>query len=58
MTLPSLGADVASVVALRTQRIAQDQARRDGAGAVALIEGASPPPVGAHGEGRLVNRYA
>ena len=42
---------------VRTMKIAQDAAKAEGEGAVALIEN-STPPVGANGEGSRINTYA
>lgn len=45
----------------RVQKLAQNVAKAEGEGAVALIEGAAsaaPPPVGLHGQGTHVNTYA
>jgi hypothetical protein len=42
---------------VRTMKIAQDAAKAEGEGAVALIEN-SMPPVGANGQGARINTYA
>jgi hypothetical protein len=57
VTIPTTGTDPANPYAVRVQKLAQDQAKRDGEQAVALIEGAAAP-VGPHGEGAHVNTYA
>jgi hypothetical protein len=57
MTISGTGLDGANQVAVRVQKLAQDQEKREGEQAVALIEQAVPP-VGAHGEGTHVNTYA
>jgi hypothetical protein len=57
MTIPPLTGDTASLVAVRVEKIAQDQAKREGNQVVELIEQATPP-VGPNGEGTHVNTYA
>ena len=52
---PSL--DVANLVAVRVEKLAQDQAKQEGHQVVDLIERAAPP-IGLHGEGSHVNTYA
>lgn len=49
---------VDSVYAVKVEKMAQDAAKVEGEGAVALIEGAKPPPVGPEGQGTHVNTYA
>jgi len=57
MTIPGTGLDGTNQFAVRVQKLAQDQQKREGEQAVALIE-QSTPPVGANGEGGRVNTYA
>jgi hypothetical protein len=57
MTIPGPSLDTASLVAVRVQKIAQDQAKREANQVVALIEQATPP-IGPNGEGTHVNTYA
>jgi hypothetical protein len=52
---PSL--DVANLVAVRVEKLAQDQAKQEAHQVVDLIEQAAPP-IGLHGEGTHVNTYA
>ena len=52
---PSL--DVANLVAVRVEKLAQDQAKQEGNQVVDLIEQAAPP-IGLYGEGTHVNTYA
>ncbi|MBC7973561.1 MAG: hypothetical protein H7138_01155 [Myxococcales bacterium] len=52
---PSL--DTPSLTAVRVQKLAQDQQKREGQQAVQLIEQSSPP-VGPNGEGSNINTYA
>lgn len=52
------GLDTANLVAIRVQRMAQDQQKREGTQVVQLIEQANPPPVGPNGEGSFINTYA
>ena len=49
---------VGQVYAVRVEKIAQAATKAQGEGAVALIEGAKPPPVGPNGEGSRINTYA
>lgn len=51
------GASLENPVAVRVQKLAQDQQKREGEQAVQLIE-QSTPPVGLHGEGSRINTYA
>lgn len=46
-----------SEYAIRVQKLAQDQEKREGQQAVELIE-KSRPPVGPNGEGTHINTYA
>lgn len=48
---------MASLVAVRVEKIAQEQAKQEGNQVVELIEQATPP-VGPNGEGAHVNTYA
>jgi len=57
MSISGTGLDGTNPVAVRVQKIAQDQQKREGEQAVQLIE-KSTPPVGLHGEGAHVNTYA
>jgi hypothetical protein len=57
MTIPALSGDAASLVAVRVEKIAQDQAKQEGNQVLELIEQATPP-VGPNGEGTHVNTYA
>ena len=57
MTVPGPTNDTANLVALRVEKLTQDQAKRQGNLVVALIEQALPP-VGPNGEGSHVNTYA
>jgi hypothetical protein len=57
MTIPGTGLDLSNAVGIRVQKIAQDQAKQEGAQAVALIDQASRP-VGPNGEGSHVNTIA
>jgi hypothetical protein len=58
MSVSAINPDVPTQYALRVEKLAQDQQKQEGAQAVNLIEQSSPPPVGPHGEGTHVNRYA
>lgn len=57
MTIPSTNLDAGNAYAVAVQKLAQDQAKREGPQIVALIQGAIPP-IGPHGEGSHVNTYA
>jgi hypothetical protein len=57
MTISGTGLDPSNAVAIRVQKIAQDQAKQEGEQAVALIDRA-PPQVGPNGEGSHVNTVA
>jgi hypothetical protein len=57
MTISGTGLDPSNSVAVRVQKIAQDQAKREGAQAVELIE-RSAPVVGPHGEGSHIDTIA
>ncbi len=52
---PSL--DVANLVAVRVEKLAQDQAKQESNQVIHLIEQAALP-IGFHGEGTHVNTYA
>jgi hypothetical protein len=58
MTISGTDLDPSNAYAVRVEKVAQDQAKRTGEQAVALIEGAAAPPVGPNGEGAHVNTYA
>jgi hypothetical protein len=58
MQIPGLSQDTASLVAVRMQRIVQDQAKLEGHQVVRLIEQATPPATGANGEGSHIDTYA
>lgn len=58
MTISGTDLDPSNAYAVRVEKVAQDQAKRTGEQAVALIEGAAAPPVGPNGEGTHVNTYA
>jgi hypothetical protein len=53
------GAATGQAYAVGVMKIAQNAAKAQGEAAVALIEGATQaaPPVGANGEGSLINTY-
>jgi hypothetical protein len=57
MTIPPAGLESSNTYAVTVQKVAQDQAKRDGAQIVDLIEQAAPP-AGPDGEGTHVNTYA
>jgi hypothetical protein len=57
MTISGTGLDGSNPIAVRVQKLAQDQEKREGQQAVELIEQSSPP-VGPNGEGTHVNTYA
>jgi hypothetical protein len=56
MSISGTRLDTPDLVAIQVQKLAQDQAKREGAQVVALIQQA--PPVGPNGEGTHVNTYA
>lgn len=58
MNISGTSLDGTNEVALRVQKLAQDQEKREGEQAVALIEQSAPPPVGPNGEGTHINTYA
>jgi hypothetical protein len=58
MTISGPGLDGTDPFAIRVQKLAQDQQKREGEQAVTLIDQATPPPVGPHGEGAHINTYA
>lgn len=50
---------VGQAYAVRMEKLSQNAMKAAGEGAVALIEGAKPPPpVGPNGEGSRINTYA
>ncbi len=49
---------VGQVYAVRVEKLAQNATKAQGEGAVALIEGAKPPPPGPNGEGSRINTFA
>ncbi|MFN0252274.1 MAG: hypothetical protein ACKV2T_35695 [Kofleriaceae bacterium] len=49
---------VGHAYAVRVEKLAQNTMKAQGEGAVALIEGAKPPPPGPNGEGSRINTYA
>ncbi len=49
---------VGQAYAVRVEKLAQNAAKAEGEAAVQLIENATPPPAGAHGEGSHINTYA
>ena len=58
MTIPSTsGLDPSNPYAVAAAKIAQNQMKQQGEGAVELIQSAGPP-VGPNGEGTHVNTYA
>jgi hypothetical protein len=57
MTISGTSLDLANPVAVRVQKLAQDQEKREGEQAVQLIE-QSKPAIGPNGEGAHVNTYA
>jgi hypothetical protein len=57
MSISAPSVDVANLVAVRVQKLAQDQQKQEGAQVVDLIVHAAPP-TGLHGEGAHVNTYA
>lgn len=59
MKIDGSGGEIAQVYAVRVEKLAQNAAKTQGAGAVRLIEAAQqPPPVGPNGEGSRINTYA
>ncbi|HEY0479339.1 MAG TPA: hypothetical protein VGD37_17595 [Kofleriaceae bacterium] len=57
MTTSGTSFDPSEPFVVRVQKLAQDQAKREGAQVVTLIEQAAPA-IGEHGEGTHVNTYA
>ena len=57
MSISETSLDTASLVAVRVEKLAQDQAKQESNQIVALIE-QSAPPIGPNGEGSHVNTYA
>lgn len=57
MNVSGISPDAANLVAVRVQKIAQDEAKQETNQVVALIEQATPP-IGPNGEGTHVNTYA
>jgi hypothetical protein len=57
MNVSGTGLDPSNAFAVRVQKLAQDQQKQDGEGAVQLIESATPQ-VGPNGEGSRINTYA
>jgi hypothetical protein len=57
MSISGIGLPTSDAVALSVQKLTQDQQKREGAQAVALIEQATPA-TGPHGEGTHINTYA
>jgi hypothetical protein len=57
MSVSGISPDAANLVAVRMQKIVQDQAKQESNQVVALIEHANPP-TGPNGEGTHVNTYA
>jgi len=57
MNVSGTGLDPANAFAVRVQKLAQDQQKQDGEGAVQLIQSATPH-VGPNGEGSHINTYA
>ena len=57
MTISSPSLDGSNEYAVRVQKLAQDQQKREGQQAVELIEQSSPA-VGPNGEGSHINTYA
>jgi hypothetical protein len=56
MTITAASLDGNNPVAVRVQKLAQDQQKREGEQAVQLIE--QSRPVGPNGEGSHINTYA
>ena len=48
---------VGQAYAVRVEKLAQNAAKAEGEAAVQLIENATPPPTGLHGEGAHINIY-
>jgi hypothetical protein len=57
MRISGTDLDGTNQFAVRVQKLAQDQEKREGEQAVTLIE-ESTPQAGAHGEGTHINTYA
>ena len=57
MSISGTSLDTAQLVAVRVEKLAQDQAKREGNQVVELIEQAAPP-IGPNGEGSHINTYA
>jgi hypothetical protein len=57
MNISGTSLDLPTQVALRVEKLAQDQQKLEGTQVVSLIEQSSPP-VGPNGEGSHVNTYA
>ena len=57
MTISGPSLDGSNEYAVRVQKLAQDQQKREGEQAVAMIE-QSASPVGPNGEGSHINTYA
>jgi hypothetical protein len=57
MSISGTRLDTAQLVAVRVEKLAQDQAKREGTQVVQLIEQAAPP-IGPNGEGSHINTYA
>lgn len=57
MSISGPSVDVANLVAVRVEKLAQDQAKLESRQVVHLIEQAAPP-IGLQGEGTHVNTYA
>jgi hypothetical protein len=58
MTVSGPSLDPSNPYAVAVAKLSQDQEKREGAQAVALIESAAPPAVGPNGEGTHVNTFA
>jgi hypothetical protein len=57
MTVSGPSLDPSNPYAVAVAKLSQDQQKKEGEQAVALIESAAPP-VGPHGEGTHVNTFA
>jgi hypothetical protein len=57
MSISGTSLDTAQLVAVRVEKLAQDQQKREGTQVVELIEQAAPP-IGPNGEGSHINTYA